>query len=56
MSQQKVIAGYRVLAQIGEGAASTLYAIQDPKTKQVWALKYVLKASEKDQRFVEHFM
>lgn len=53
MSKQKEIAGYRVLAEIGEGAASTLYAVQDPRTKQVWALKHVLKTSEKDQRFVE---
>ncbi len=47
------IAGYRVLARIGKGAASELYAVQDPRTKQVWALKHVVKSSEKDQRFLE---
>ncbi len=47
------IAGYRILARIGKGAASELYAVQDPKTKQVWALKHVAKNSEKDQRFLE---
>jgi serine/threonine-protein kinase len=47
------IAGYRVLARIGKGAASDLYAVQDPRTKQVWALKHVVKASERDQRFLE---
>jgi len=46
------IAGYRVLAKVGEGAASILYAVQDPKTKQVWALKHVKKDSDRDQRFL----
>jgi len=45
--------GYRILARIGTGAASELYAVQDPKSKQVWALKRVVKNNEKDQRFIE---
>ena len=49
----ETIAGYRVLARIGKGAASDLYAVQDRKTKQVWALKHVAKRSEKDQRFLD---
>lgn len=53
MSKAQEIFGYRVLAKIGTGAASTIYAVQDPKTKQVWALKHVVKNSEKDQRFLE---
>ena len=53
MSHETQIAGYRVLARIGAGAASELYAVQDPKTKQVWALKHVAKDSEKDHRFIE---
>ncbi len=53
MSHEMQIAGYRVLAKVGTGAASELYAVQDPKTKQVWALKHVVKTTEKDQRFVE---
>jgi serine/threonine protein kinase len=56
MSNKKVIAGYRVLARMGSGAASELYAVQDPKTKQVWALKHVVKTSEKDERFLEQVM
>lgn len=47
------IAGYRVLAEIGKGAASELYAVQDLKTKQVWALKQVHKVTDKDQRFLD---
>ncbi|MBT8484218.1 MAG: serine/threonine protein kinase [Phycisphaerales bacterium] len=53
MPKNKEIAGCRVLAKIGEGAASTLYAVQDPKTKQVWALKHVEKHTDKDQRFLD---
>lgn len=53
MSHPKEIAGYRVLAKIGEGAHSKLYAVQDPKTKQVWALKHVEKENEKEHRFLE---
>lgn len=53
MSKTRQIAGYRILQQIGTGAASVLYAVQEPKTKQVWALKHVIKKSEKDQRFLD---
>lgn len=53
MSAPKEIAGYRVLQRIGEGAASVLYAVQEQKTKQVWALKYVEKHTDKDQRFID---
>ncbi len=49
----KQIAGYTVLAEIGTGAASEIYAVQDVKTKQVWALKQVIKTTEKDQRFLD---
>ncbi len=47
------LAGYNVLAEIGRGAASIIYLIQDPRTKQVWALKHVAKREAKDQRFVD---
>lgn len=53
MAPGKTIAGYKVLAQIGVGAASELYAVQDPKSKQVWALKHVLRTTDRDHRFVE---
>ena len=53
MADLQEIAGYRVLAHLGEGAASQIYAVQDPKTKQVWALKHVIKNTEKDQRFLD---
>lgn len=53
MDQPRDIAGYRVLSHLGEGAASTLYAVHDPHTKHVWALKQVEKKTEKDQRFLD---
>lgn len=48
-----LIEGYRVLKEVGRGAASIIYLVQDPKTKQIWALKHVEKNDPKDQRFLD---
>jgi len=53
MEDPRTIAGFTVLARIGEGARSILYAVHDPKSRQVWALKHVLRNTDKDQRFIE---
>jgi len=53
MSPGREIAGYRLLMRIGTGAASELFAVQDPKTKQVYALKHVKKNVDRDHRFIE---
>jgi len=45
--------GYKVVDKVGEGAASTVYAVMDTKSKQVMALKHVLRRTEKDQRFID---
>ena len=47
------LAGFNVLAEVGRGAASIIYLVQDPKTKRVWALKHVEKRDAKDARFIE---
>lgn len=47
------IEGYRVLAELGRGAASVVYLVQDPKSKQIWALKHVEKGDAKDTRFLD---
>lgn len=47
------LAGYNVLAEIGRGAASVIYLVQDARTKRVYALKHVEKREPKDQRFIE---
>jgi eukaryotic-like serine/threonine-protein kinase len=44
---------YEVLERLGEGAGSTIYAVSDPRTRQVYALKQVLRKNAKDIRFVE---
>lgn len=49
----ETIEGFRVLAEVGRGAASIIYLVQDPKTKQIWALKHVAKETDKDQRFLD---
>lgn len=48
-----MIEGYRVMAELGRGAASVIFLVQDVKTKQVWALKHVVKTNEKEQRFLD---
>ena len=48
-----MVEGFRVLAEVGRGAASVIYLVQDPKTKHIWALKQVEKQTEKDQRFLD---
>lgn len=44
---------YDVLERLGEGARSTIYAVSDPETRQVYALKHVVRAEQKDIRFIE---
>lgn len=48
-----VVEGYRVMSEIGRGAASVVYLVQDVKTKQVWALKHVRRETDKDERFLQ---
>ena len=49
----KSIFGYDVLEYLGEGAASVIYAVSDPKTRQLYALKYVVRKTEKHDRFID---
>ena len=44
---------YEVLERLGEGARSVIYAVNDPRTRQVYALKHVLRNDKKDDRFIE---
>jgi eukaryotic-like serine/threonine-protein kinase len=48
----KSLFGYDVISEIGRGAASTIYAVTDPKSGQVYALKHVVRKVEKEQRYV----
>jgi serine/threonine protein kinase len=47
------LAGFNVIAELGRGAASVVYLVQDAKSKQIYALKQVQKNSPKDQRFLD---
>jgi Serine/threonine protein kinase len=47
------VEGFRVLNEIGQGAASVVYLVQDPKTKQIWCLKHVQRGDAKDDRFLQ---
>lgn len=49
----ETVEGYKVLAELGRGAASIIYLVQDPKSKHIWALKHVEKLEPKDQRFLD---
>ena len=44
---------YDVIERLGEGARSVIYAVSDPTTKQLYALKHVVRAKDKDIRFIE---
>jgi serine/threonine-protein kinase len=49
----EILFGYEVLEPIGRGAGSTLYAVTEPGTGQLYALKHVRVEAEKDARYVE---
>jgi serine/threonine-protein kinase len=44
---------YDVLERLGEGARSTIYRVRDPSTGRELALKHVVRADQKDIRFIE---
>lgn len=45
--------GYDVLSLVGEGAGSLIYCVSDTRTNQIYALKHVVRSTDKDVRFVE---
>jgi len=49
----KDIFGFKVIAPLGTGAASMVFAVQDPADKQIYALKHVVKNTDKDQRYLD---
>ena len=48
-----LVENFRIMAELGRGAASIIYLAQDTKTKQIRALKHVIKTNPKDQRFLD---
>lgn len=49
----ELVEGYRILSELGRGAASIIYLVQEPDTRQIWALKHVARETPKDQRFLD---
>jgi serine/threonine-protein kinase len=49
----KTLLGYHVIDLIGHGAGSTIYAVNDPSTGQLYAAKHVVRKKDKDIRFIE---
>lgn len=49
----KNLFGYEVLDYIGQGAGSLIYVVSEPQTRQVLALKHVVRKTDKDERFIE---
>lgn len=47
------VEGFRIMSELGHGAASAIYLAQEIKTKHIWALKHVTKDTPKDQRFLD---
>jgi len=52
MPQQSLF-GYEVIEQIGEGAGSIIYAVTHPQSKQIYALKHVVRKTDKHVRFID---
>jgi serine/threonine protein kinase len=49
----KSLFGYDVVDFLGTGAGSSIYVVSDPRTNQIYALKHVLRKTEKHARFIE---
>jgi serine/threonine protein kinase len=48
----RTLFGSDVLEYLGQGAGSHLYAVSDPQTHQIYALKHVVRTNEKSERYV----
>ena len=48
--------GYDVIDFLGEGAGSLIYVVSDPRTHQVWALKHVVRRTDRHVRFLQQLV
>lgn len=49
----RALFGYDVVDFLGQGAGSAIYVVSDPKSHQIYALKHVLRKTDKHARFIE---
>ncbi len=50
--ESSLLAGYEILSQIGVGARSTIHKVVETRTRDIYALKRVLRQGEDDDRFI----
>lgn len=48
--------GYDVVDFLGQGAGSQIYVVSDPRTHQIYALKHVVRKTDKDVRFIDQLV
>lgn len=53
MSAIHRIENFEVIEVLGHGGSSTIYAVQDLKSGQVYAIKHVIRNDPSDQRFID---
>ena len=53
MAEFHEILGFEVVATLGHGARSTIYAVRDKKSREIFALKRVVRSSSSDQRYID---
>ena len=53
MAEFHEILGFEVVATLGHGARSTIYAVRDKKSREIFALKRVVRSSASDQRYID---
>jgi serine/threonine-protein kinase len=45
--------GFSVVDRLGQGAASEVYLVRDPRTRERWTLKHVVKKTDRDERYLK---
>ncbi|WP_432797595.1 serine/threonine protein kinase [Poriferisphaera sp. WC338] len=53
MAEFHEILGFEVVATLGHGARSTIYAVRDKKSRELFALKRVVRNGTADQRYID---
>src|SRR3954471_6866836 len=53
MEQLPELGDYEIISCLGYGARSTIYAVSEKKTGQLYALKRIVRKGPEDDRFLE---
>jgi len=51
-TEQTALFGYDIVDFLGDGAGSRIFAVSDPATHQLFALKHVVRKDDRDVRFI----